>query len=87
MKFNLLSGILLILLFITGGYAYMQKVEADAQRQMALQNEAVGLVLRAEAEKKAAEAKMMAEVATAEALHQAQLAREEVQKCMESKKR
>ncbi|HQQ97497.1 MAG TPA: hypothetical protein PLX35_09540 [Cyclobacteriaceae bacterium] len=87
MKFNLLSGILIVLLIISLVFAFFQKTEADAQRLMAQQNEAQALILRAEAEKKAAEVARMAEIATAEALHQAQLAREEVRKCMESKKR
>ncbi len=43
MKFNLLSGILLILLLITAAFAYMQKVDADAARTMAKQNEEVAL--------------------------------------------
>ncbi len=75
MKFNLLSGILLVLLLITGVWAYFQKVEADAQRQMAVENEAKALVLKAEAD-----------AATAEARRQAQIAMEEVRRCMESKK-
>lgn len=43
MKFNLLSGILLILLLITSAYAYIQKTDADAARTMAEQNEAVAI--------------------------------------------
>jgi Tfp pilus assembly protein PilO len=75
MKFNLLSGILIILLIISLVFAFFQKTEADAARLMAEQNEAKALVLKAEAD-----------AATAEARRQAQIAMEEVQRCMESKK-
>jgi uncharacterized protein YxeA len=43
MKFNLLSGILLILLLITSAYAFIQKTDADAARTMAEQNEEVAI--------------------------------------------
>lgn len=63
MKINLLSGILLILLLITGTYAYMQKVDADAARKMAEQNEAIYLVSQAESSRMASEAKRYEELA------------------------
>ncbi len=63
MKFNHLSGILLVLLLITGANAYLQKVEADAQRQMAQDYEARALVIKAEADQNAMEAKRQAEIA------------------------
>ncbi|HBK87435.1 MAG: hypothetical protein U0289_16390 [Cyclobacteriaceae bacterium] len=75
MKFNLLSGILIILLIISLVFAFFQKTEADAARLMAEQNEAKALVFKAQAD-----------VAAAEARRQAQIAMEEVQRCMESKK-
>ena len=75
MKFNLLSGILIVLLIISLVFAFFQKTEADAARLMAEQNEAKALVLKAEAD-----------AATAEARRQAQIAMEEVRRCMESKK-
>jgi Tfp pilus assembly protein PilO len=75
MKFNLLSGILIILLIISLVFAFFQKTEADAARLMAEQNEAKALVFKAQAD-----------VAAAEARRQAQIAMEEVRRCLESKK-
>lgn len=63
MKFNLLSGILLVLLIIVLVFAFFQKTEADAARQLAQQNEAIALVQRAEAAKYEMEAKKQEELA------------------------
>lgn len=66
MKFNLLSGILLILLLFTAAFAYMQKVEADAMRLAAEQNEGKALMMEKIAEGNAIEAKRQAAIANSE---------------------
>jgi len=66
MKFNLLSGILLALLIISMTFAFFQKTEADASRQLAEQNRAKALVLKAEADQNAAEARRQEEIANLE---------------------
>jgi len=59
----MLSGILLVLLMIVLVFAFFQKTEADAARQMAVQNEAVAQVHKAEADRNAKEAARQVEIA------------------------